>query len=53
VVSSVHLSGSLCVGLEHTNLFEGLKHYVVTLVQISGSLCVLLEHTDLFEGWNV
>jgi len=45
VVSSVQISGSLCVILEHAHLFEGLKHYVVTSVHISRSLFVILEHT--------
>ena len=45
MVSSVQISGSLCVILEHKHVSQGWNVYVDRLVQISGSLCVLLEHT--------
>jgi len=37
VVCPVHLSGSLCVLLEHTR--------VLVVECLSGSLCVVLEHS--------
>ena len=50
MVSSVQISSSLCVILEHTHVSQGWNVYVVSSVQISGSLCVVLEHTRVSGG---